>query len=263
MWDDSRQHPTIATLPAPPPGRASRLIGAPMRTLAPLLLAGLCWLPAAAQFSFKPSGVKWEEKYLFDRCNNFKLEFYVARTELKKTVLFSTYYQTAGEAFCVRSDVGNKGNGLDTIIDRKNTVAIQRFGLGPGAGARYNAGAYKMPVGADLKQLALVATAETRDILGFPCTKYTYTHKKIFGEVWITTQVALANDLGVFRACKMAALHNTLSVPGFVLEMTTEDDGGGRTLMTTTALQVEEKHSLNLAKVDMSTAFNAVNYYTF
>ena len=234
-----------------------------MRKRALFLLAALSILPAAAQFSFKPSGVKWEEKYAFDRCNTFKMEFYVSRTQLKKTVLFATYYQTAGDAFLVRSDVGNKGNGLDTIIDRKNSVGIQRFGLGPGGGARFNAGAYKMPAPADLKQLTLVPTPETRDILGFPCTKYTYTHKKIFGEVWLTTQVKLDNDLGVFRACKMAALHNTLSVPGFVMEMTTEDEGGGRTLMTTTALEVDEKHAFNLAKVDMSTAFNTVNYYTF
>jgi len=202
-----------------------------MRRMATLLLAGLCALPAAAQFSFKPSGVKWEEKYAFDRCNTFKIEFYVSHTELKKTVLFATYYQTAGDAFCVRSDVGNKGNGLDTIIDRKNSVGIQRFGLGPGGSARYNAGAYKMPAPADLKQLALVPASETRDILGFPCKKFTYTYKKIFGEVWLTDKVPLDNDLGVFRACKMAALHNTLSVPGFVMEMTTEDEGGGRTLM--------------------------------
>jgi hypothetical protein len=35
----------------------------------------------------------------------------------------------------------------------------------------------------------------------------------------------------VFHACKMAALHNTLSVAGFVMEMTPEDANGGKTLM--------------------------------
>lgn len=35
-----------------------------------------------------------------------------------------------------------------------------------------------------------------------------------FGGVWITNQVNLKNDIGVFRACKMAALHNNTSLQG-------------------------------------------------
>ena len=71
------------------------------------------------------------------------------------------------------------------------------------------------------------------------------------------------NDVGVFRACKMAALHNTLSANGFVMEMTTEDAKGGKTLMTTVSLQNAEKYTLDLKGVDMNTAINKVNYYTF
>ena len=73
----------------------------------------------------------------------------------------------------------------------------------------------------------------------------------------------MKNDLGVFRACKMQALHNTLSVEGFVMEMTTEDSRGGRTLMTTVSLQNPEKYTVDLTGVDMNTAVNKINYYTF
>lgn len=61
----------------------------------------------------------------------------------------------------------------------------------------------------------------------------------------------------------VAALHNTLSVPGFVMEMTTEDEKGGKTLMKTVSLQNDEKYSIDLKEVQMSTAINKVNYFIF
>ena len=111
--------------------------------------------------------------------------------------------------------------------------------------------------------MEITATTETKKIAGYTCKKYTYTYKKIFGEVWITDDVKLPNDVGVFRAAKMAALHNTLSVSGFVMEMTTEDARGGKTVMTTLSLMANEKYTINLKGVDMNTALNKVNYYTF
>jgi hypothetical protein len=127
----------------------------------------------------------------------------------------------------------------------------------------YNAGGFKYPDASELKRLDIVATSESKKILGYDCKKYTYTYKKIFGEVWITDQVKLSNDLGVFRACKMEALHNTLSVQGFVMEMTTEDAKGGKTLMKTILLMNDEKYIVDLKGVNMSTAINKVNYYIF
>ena len=73
----------------------------------------------------------------------------------------------------------------------------------------------------------------------------------------------MPNDLGVFRAAKMAALHNTLSVPGFVMEMTTQDSTGAKTVMSTVSLKNAENYTVNLKSADMQTAINTVNYYTF
>jgi len=86
---------------------------------------------------------------------------------------------------------------------------------------------------------------------------------QIFGEVWLTDQVILPNDIGVFRACKMAAKHNTLSVPGFVMEMTTEDENGGKTLMKTVSLQNDENYAIDLKNVELSVAVNKINYFSF
>jgi len=207
--------------------------------------------------------LNYDESYSFDKCNTFKMEMYAKNNELMSTKQVLTFYQSNGENFDVKFVSEKKGQGMETVIDKKNEVAIQMFGNGGGATPMYNAGAFKYPEAKDLKKLEIVPTAETKQIIGYTCKKYTYTYKKIFGEVWLTDQITLPNDIGVFRACKMAALHNTLSVPGFVMEMTTEDAGGGKTLMTTVLLQKDEKYTVDLKGVEMTKGYNKVNNYTY
>jgi hypothetical protein len=234
-----------------------------MKKTAMLFLTIFAVIPSYSQLQLKAPGVKWDQNYNFDKCNVFKIEFYAKNNELMRTGQYKTYYQSAGENFDVKLVAENKNSGSETVIDKKNSVAIQIFGSFGGAKPLYNAGGFKYPAEAELKKLDIVPTNETKQIAGLTCKKYTYTYKKIFGEVWLTDQISLSNDLGVFRACKMAAIHNTLSVPGFVMEMTTEDAKGGKTLMTTVSLQNVEKYTLDLKGVDMTTAINKVNYYTF
>lgn len=228
-----------------------------------LLIMMLGVISTYAQLNLKAAGVKWDSNYSFDKFNAFKMEAYAKNNELMRTFQLKTYYQSDGENFVVKTVTEGKGNGMETILDKKNEVAIQIIGTGGGAKPFYNAGGFKYPAENDLKRLEIVPTNETKQIAGLTCKKYTYTYKKIFGEVWITDQVSLKNDIGVFRACKMAALHNTLSVEGFVMEMTTEDARGGRTLMTTVSLQNSEKYTLDLSGVEMNKAMNKVNYFTF
>jgi hypothetical protein len=219
-------------------------------------------LPGTAS-AFLQFGVKWDENYSFDKCNVFKIEFYAKNNELMRTVNYKTYYQSNGNNFVTKMIAEGRGKGMETVLDKKNEVAIQIFGTGGGAIPQYNAGRYAYPTEAELKKLDITQTAETKQIAGLNCKKYTYTFKQIFGEVWITDQISLSNDLGVFRAAKMAAKHNTLSASGFVMEMTTEDSGGGKTLMTTVSLDNSENYLLDLRGVKMSTAINKVNYYIF
>jgi hypothetical protein len=228
-----------------------------------LLLTMIVILMTSANLPVNPPGVKWEQVYTFDKCNVFAIEIYAKNNELMRTITIKTYYQSDGGNFLVKQIMEGRGNGMETLMDKKNEVAIQIMGTGGGATPMYNAGGYKMPSAEDLKKLELMPTEETKQILGFLCKKYTYTYKKIFGEVWLTDRITLPNDIGAFRACKMAALHNTLSAPGFVMEMTTEDAKGGKTLMKTVSLQNDEKYTIDLKGVQMSTALNKVNYYTF
>lgn len=207
-------------------------------------------------------GVKWEKVYIFDKSNAFKVDFYAKNNELMRSINYRTYFQSKGENFSVKM-ISEKGNGMETIFDKKNEVAIQIWGAGGSAKPYYNASGFKYTTDTELKKLEIVPTNETKQILGYKCKKFTYTYKKIFGEVWITDQLSLSNDYGIFRAAKMAALHNTLSMEGFVLEMTTEDAKGGKTVMKTMSLNNTEKYIVNFEGVEMNTALNKVNYFTF
>jgi GLPGLI family protein len=207
-------------------------------------------------------GVKWEENYSFDHCNKFKVDFYDKNKKLMRSMDYQTYYQSSGKDFNVMLVDDGRGNGTETIFDIKNEVAIQIY-KSKNVPYMHNAGKFKYPEGSEIKKLELVPTSETKEILGYTCKKYTYTYKKIFGEAWITDQITLSNDYGMFRAAKMAALHNTLSVGGFVMEMTTEDAKGGKTVMRTVSLMNNEKYTKSTKGVEMGTAINKTNYYIF
>ena len=227
-----------------------------------LSIAFLLLTSYLATAQLRAPGVKWDDSYTFDLCNSFKLEAYGKDNKLMATREFKTYYQSDGENFDVKFITSVKANGMEVIIDKKNEVGIQIYGEG-GPAPTLNVGGYKYPSDADLKKLEIIPTTETKKICGYNCKKYTYTYLKIFGAVWLTDEITLPNDVGMFRACKMAAKHNTLSVPGFVMEMTVEDAKGGKTIGTTVSLKVAEKYIRTLNRKDMSTSLNKINYFTF
>jgi hypothetical protein len=233
-----------------------------MKKIVFLLIAILAIISNYTQAQLKAPGVRWDDNYTFDLTNSFKLEAYAKDNKLMRTMNFKTHFQSNGDNFDILFVTNVKGNGWETIIDKKNEVGIQIIGEG-GPAPTLNVGGYKYPSETELKKLDIVPTTETKDICGYKCKKYTYTYLKIFGEVWITDEIKLPNDVGVFRACKMAALHNTLSVPGFVMEMTTEDAKGGKTIMTTISLNAAENYTRKLIRKEMSTALNKVNYFKF
>ncbi len=232
-----------------------------MKTLLTMLMT-MTVIAVQAQFQISAPGVKWEDSYSFDRCNNFKVELYAKNNELMRTLEYKTYYQSNGKDFIVVLAGKGRGDDIETIFDLKNEVAIQIF-ASDAPEPMYNAGRFKYPAADELKKLEIVPTEETRTIAGYLCKKYTYTYKKIFGSVWITDQVTLPNDYGIFRAAKMSAIHNTLSAEGFVIEMTTEDAKGGKTILSTVSIANNEKFTKVLKGAKMGTAINKVSYYTF
>jgi hypothetical protein len=216
-----------------------------------------------AQIKISAPGVKWENYYSFDMSNEFKVDFYAKNNELMRSMHYKTHYQSNGENFLIRLVDDGRGNYFKTIMDKKNEVAVQIIGSVGGPAPFYNASAYKYPDQKDQKRLELTPTTETKQILGFNCIKYTYTYKKISGEAWITEQISLSNDVGIFRSAKMSALHNTLSVGGFVLEMTSVDASGAKTIMKTVSIKNSERYSEDLKGVEMNTSINKPNYFSY
>jgi len=231
-----------------------------MKKIVLLLAVSLAFQFTYAQL--KAPGVKWDESYSFTKSNKFKVDFYDKKGNLMRSLDYQTHYQADGKNFDVRMMAKNKANNIETVFDLTNEVCVQVFGAGSEM-SMYNAGRFKYPEEAELKKLQLVETTETKEILGYKCKKYTYTYKKIWGEAWLTDEITQSNDYGLFRAAKMAALHNTLSVGGFVMEMTTEDSTGAKTLMRTVSLGNDEPYTVSFKDVKMGTAINKVNYYTF
>ncbi|MFO7615826.1 MAG: hypothetical protein R6V75_01090 [Bacteroidales bacterium] len=238
-----------------------------------LVILGTIQLPAQ---KITAPGVKWKDSYTFDRHNEMKVDFYGRDQKLIRTLVYRTWYRQEGKEvvttesglhipkhdYLVELDAPAKGNDTQTIFDMTNEVAIQIFGSDLDE-PMYNAGRFKFPEGSEIKRLQLVATEETRTIAGYLCSKYTYTYKAITGSVWITKEVTLPNDFGIFRAAKMSALHNTLSDEGFILEMTSEDARGGKTVMTTVALVQPGSKTITLPRDKVGTAINKVSYFTF
>jgi hypothetical protein len=216
------------------------------------------------------------DSYVFDRYNQMKVEFFARGGELMRTLTYNTWYREDGKEaittseglnlpagdFAVEMDAPSKGNDLVTLFDMKNGTAVQIFGSDLPE-PMYNSGGWKYPAGAEIKKLDLVATGETRLIAGYTCRKFTYAFKKITGSVWMTDEVKLPNDLGIFRAAKMVALHNTLSDSGFVMEMTSEDDRGGKTVMTTVSIGNTGTKTITLPTGKVGKAINKVSYFSF
>ncbi len=102
-------------------------------------------------------GVKFSDSYSFDKCNNMKIEFYAKNNELMRTLLYKTYYESAGKNFMVIMDAPGKGGDMTTIFDMANEVAVQIFSS-DSPEPMYNAGRFKFPEGADIKKLEIVPT---------------------------------------------------------------------------------------------------------
>lgn len=77
-----------------------------------------------APLKLTAQGVKWDESYSFDRCNVFKMEFYAKGNELMRTMNYKIFYQSGGQNFVVKLVTDKKGNGTETVFDKKNEDAI-------------------------------------------------------------------------------------------------------------------------------------------
>jgi hypothetical protein len=220
---------------------------------------GYSQLPVAAP----SSGAKWEQTYLFDAYNQFRVEYYPANTEQARIREYKTYFQTTGTNFYVKLINDKKGNLVEALFDNSNQTVIQVLANIDNIPPLYNVGNYYLPVDSAIHQLDLTQTTESKTILDYKCKKYNYTYKKVVGEVWITDSLKMSNNLGVLRASRMMALHNKLSVDGFVMEMKFQDSNGGKTILKTVSINNQDPYIVDFKDVNMVQAPSKINYYVF
>ena len=90
-----------------------------MKRIMIVFIAMFAVIVSNGQLQIKASGVKWDENYSFDKCNEFQVEAYAKNNELMRTMHFKTYYQTEGVNFMVKLVMEGKGNSIETVLDKK------------------------------------------------------------------------------------------------------------------------------------------------
>jgi hypothetical protein len=78
--------------------------------------------------------------------------------------------------------------------------------------------------------------------------------------MWVTTQVNLPNKVGVLKASQMNQFYEDVPVEGFVLEITSINKRGMKTVMRTTALPHDIDVTVNIPE-EFGKAINKVDYY--
>jgi GLPGLI family protein len=218
---------------------------------------------AQTKLSLKPSWLKWDSTYTFDRYNVSRVENYSKKGELMMTSDYKTYYQskTPDGDFSIILAKQNSKDSWEVLSNKRHECFIECYRT-DGVITNCSANGYTMPTESGLSTLKLEPTDETKQILGFNCKKYTYTFNKAIGEIWITNEVKLSNDLGAYRASHMDAGNNRLSVEGFVMEIISEVPKGGKTIVKTISLSNECNYSPDYRNVEMGYSTNKKSYYT-
>lgn len=211
----------------------------------------------------KPAWLNWEKKYTFDKYNVLRTENYSKKGELMLVGDYKTYYQSKGDDY---TSIMSSPASLDTwevLTDKKNECFIECYWTGGTEIKKISANGYTMPADSALKIMELTVTEETKAICGYKCRKYTFTHKKMVGEMWLTDEVDLSNDIGVFRAGHLDAAFNKLSVKGFVMEVTYGIPKGQKNVLKTISLMNDGTYTLDCSNVDMNYYVNKKGYYDY
>jgi hypothetical protein len=77
----------------------------------------------------------------------------------------------------------------------------------------------------------------------------------------VTDEVKLSNDIGIFRASHMDDVHNTISVDGFIMEITMGIPKGQKTIMKTISLMNDGSYTLDCSNVKMGYSVNKKGYF--
>lgn len=221
-----------------------------------LLIIFAISLYAQIDLSKSIPGIKYESSYTFSRAIDMEMDFYNKKGILRTTIPYWAHYNPGYKHFSIKHKRGSTV--YQTIFDMPNNNCL--IVLGEGNDVSGSASVMKDNEGRELKTLPLAKTNETKTILGKTCTKYTFDVEEFSGEMWATTQLDLPNKVGVLKASQMNQFYEDVPVEGFVLEITSINKRGMKTVMRTTALP----HNIDITVTipeEFGRAINKVDYY--
>lgn len=221
-----------------------------------VLLVSSSFMYAQIDLSKKIPGIKYEPSYTFSKAIDMEIDFYNKKGKLRMTIPYWAQYNPNYQHFNIKHKRGSTV--YQTIFDMPNNNCL--IVLGEGNDVSGSASVMKDNEGRELKTLPLAKTNETKTILGKTCTKYTFDVEEFSGEMWATTQLDLPNKVGVLKASQMNQFYEDVPVEGFVLEITSINKRGMKTVMRTTALP----HNIDITVTipeEFGRAINKVDYY--
>jgi hypothetical protein len=213
-------------------------------------------LYAQIDLSKKIPGIKYESSYTFSKAIDMEMAFFNKKGKLRMAIPYWALYNPGFKHFNIKHKRGSTV--YQTIFDMPNNNCL--IVLGEGDQVTGSASVMKDNEGRELKTLPLTKTDETRSILGKKCTKYTFDVERFSGEMWVTTQVNLPNKVGVLKASQMNQFYEDVPVEGFVLEITSINKRGMKTVMRTTALPHDIDVTVTIPE-EFGRAINKVDYY--
>lgn len=223
-----------------------------------VLLLGTMMSKAQLDLSKKIPGIKYEKVYEFDNQLSMEIDFYSKKGSLLSTIPYTSYFTSNFQHIDMKHQQGNTV--YHTLFDLPNNNCL--IILGEGNQMMGSASVMKDNEGRRLKELPMTKTGESKKILGQPCTKYTFDAPEFSGEMWITTQVPLLNDVGVLKASKMGKYYQKIPAKGFVMEITSITPRGKKTVMRTTSLKEASSYTVRIPD-DFGTAINKIDYYAY
>lgn len=231
-----------------------------IRKLMLILLTLSIAVGAAAQIdlSTKIPGIKYEKKYEFDNQLTMEIDFFNKKGSLVSTIPYTSYFTSNFQYIDIKHQQGNTVYHSLFDLPNNNCLII----LGDGNQMMGSAAVMKDNSSRDLKELPMTNTGETKKILGQSCIKYTFDVPEFSGEMWITTQVPLLNDVGVLKASKMGKYYQKLSAIGFVMEIISLTPKGKKTIMRTTSLNETSTYKVTIPE-DFGSAINKIDYYAY
>lgn len=223
-----------------------------------ILLTFSSQLFSQIQLQANVPGIKYEKQYEFDAEIGMDMIFYNKKGAHRMTIPYVSNYSNDKNYICIK--ILRKNSVYQTLFDFPNNNCL--ILLGEGESMNATSAVMKDNEGRDLRTLPLTRTEKKKDILGYHCHQFTFNTDRFHGEIWVTKDLDLPNDVGLLKASKMGKFYEDIPVDGFVLEITSITPKGLKTEMKTTSINPDKKHTVTLP-AEVGPAINKIDYYDY